>query len=68
MPEYYVEQMEEILLSEYVWTLLPSVDGSDYQAVNVTTSEIGKKNHLNDKLIQYSFSIEVAADYINTLR
>ena len=68
MPEYYVEQMEEILLSEYVWALLPSVDGSDYQAVNITTSEIGKKNHLNDKLIQYSFSIEIAADYINTLR
>ena len=68
MSEYYVEQMEEILLSEYVWALLPSVNGSVYQSVNITTSEMGKKNHLNDKLIQYNFSIETAADYINTVR
>ena len=68
MSEYYVDQMEEILLSEYVWALLPSVNGNDYQSVNITTSEMGKKNHLNDKLIQYNFSIETAADYINTVR
>ena len=68
MSEYYVKQIEELLLSEFVWALIPSVDANVYQSVNLTTSDMGKKNHLNDKLIQYTFNIETAADYINTVR
>tara|TARA_R110002050_G_scaffold122494_3_gene241095 strand:+ start:110 stop:1189 length:1080 start_codon:yes stop_codon:yes gene_type:complete len=68
MPEYYVAQIEELLLSEYVWALLPTVDGNNYQPVNITTSNIAKKNHLNDKLIQFTLDLEVAVDYINSLR
>ena len=68
MPEYYVKQIEELLLSEYVWALIPTVDANVYQSVNITTNNMSKKNHLNDKLIQYTFSLETAADYINTIR
>lgn len=68
MSEYYVQQVEELLLSEFVWALIPTVDANVYQSVNLTTSDMSKKNHLNDKLIQYTFSIQTAADYINTVR
>jgi len=68
--EYYVEQLEELILSEYVWAYIAhlSTDQFDLIPVTITDKKISKKNHLNDKLIQYTFSIEVARDYINTIR
>lgn len=68
MSEYYVQQVEELLLSEYVWALVPTVNDSLYQSVNVATSDMVTKTHLNDKLIQYTFEIETAANYINQVR
>ena len=65
--EYYVKQLEELILSEYVWASIPQVSDS-LIPVTITDKKISKKNHLNDKLIQYTFSIEVARDYINTIR
>ena len=65
--EYYVKQLEELILSEYVWASIPHVSSS-LIPVTITDKKIAKKNHLNDKLIQYTFSIEVARDYINTIR
>ena len=65
--EYYVSQLEELILSEYVWASIPHVSDT-LIPVTLTTKKIAKKNHLNDKLIQYTFTIEVAKDYINTLR
>jgi hypothetical protein len=65
--EYYVKQLEELILSEYVWASIPQVSSS-LIPVTITDKKISKKNHLNDKLIQYTFSIEVARDYINTIR
>jgi hypothetical protein len=63
--EYYVKQLEELLLSEYVWL----VKGADNPVpVNVTTSTMEKKTHLNDKLINYSIELETASNYINTVR
>ena len=63
--EYYVKQLEEVLLSEYVWL----VKGADNPIpVNVTTSTMEKKTHLNDKLINYSIELETASNYINTVR
>lgn len=63
--EYYVKQIEEVLLSEYVWM----VKGTDNPVpVNVTTSAMEKKTHLNDKLINYSIELETASNYINTVR
>ena len=65
--EYYVKQLEELILSEYVWASIAHVS-SDLIPVTITDKKISKKNHLNDKLIQYTFTIEVARDYINTIR
>lgn len=63
--EYYVKQLEELLLSEYVW--LVRITGNPIP-VNVKTSKIQKKTHLNDKLINYSMEVETASEYINTVR
>ena len=65
--EYYVQQLEELILSEYVWASIPHVSSS-LIPVTITDKKIAKKNHINDKLIQYTFTIEVARDYINTIR
>lgn len=63
--EYYVKQLEEVLLSEYVWL----VKGAENPIpVNVTTSTMEKKTHINDKLINYSIELETASNYINTVR
>ena len=66
LSEYYVKQIEELLVSEYVWLKTPSL--SREIPVNVKTTNIVKKNHLNDKLIQYSFDVESASEYLNTVR
>ena len=65
--EYYVEQLQELILSEYVWANIAHVS-SDLIPVTLIDKKISKKNHVNDKLIQYTFKIEVARDYINTIR
>jgi hypothetical protein len=65
--EYYVEQLEELILSEYVWASIAHIS-SGLIPVTITDKKIAKKNHLNDKLIQYTFTLEVARDYINTIR
>ena len=63
--EYYVKQLEEVLLSEYVWL----VKGAENPVpVNITTSTMEKKTHINDKLINYSIELETASNYINTVR
>jgi len=62
--EYYVSQFEELMLSEYVWL----EKGSLTLPVNVTTSKLDKKTHINDKLINYSIEVETASNYINTIR
>ena len=65
--EYYVQQLEELILSEYVWASIPHVS-SGLIPVTITDKKIAKKNHINDKLIQYTFTLKVARDYINTIR
>ena len=62
--EYYVSQFEELILSEYVWL----EKGSLTLPVNITTSKLDKKTHINDKLINYSIEVETASNYINTIR
>ena len=66
--EYYVKSLEELLMSEYVWAVMPFTGTSNPQPVNLKTQSMVKKNHLNDKLIQYTFNIETASEYINTVR
>ena len=65
--EYYVQQLEELILSEYVWASIPHVS-SGLIPVTITDKKIAKKNHINDRMIQYTFTLEVARDYINTIR
>ena len=62
--EYYVQQLEELMLSETVWMRKDGV----LQPVNVTTNSLEKKKHVNDKLINYTLDVELARNYINTLR
>ena len=66
MSEYYVKQIEELLISEYVWLRTSSINRDI--PVNVKTKNIVKKSHVNDKLIQYSFDVESASEYLNTVR
>jgi len=70
--EYYVDQLEELILSEYVWASIPNIKSNsgavDQHPVIVTDKKILRKNHLNDKLIQYSITFEMSSDHINTLR
>ena len=65
--EYYVKQLEELILSEYVWASIAHVSDT-LIPVTIIDKKIAKKNHLNDKLIQYTLRVEVARDYINTIR
>lgn len=65
--QHFVEHIEEMIMSEYVWARVPSVSSS-YIPVNIKTKKLNKKNHLNDKLIQYSIQFETASEYINTVR
>jgi hypothetical protein len=65
--QYYIEQLEELLLSEYVWATIPKIGDSAFP-VNITTKQLDKKTHLNDKMIQFTFEFEGAAEYVNTMR
>ena len=65
LAEYYVQQLEELVLSEYVWLVKPT---GNPIPVNVTNSSFSKKTHLNDKLINYTINVETASEYINTVR
>tara|TARA_R110000744_G_scaffold37582_2_gene86014 strand:- start:3671 stop:4813 length:1143 start_codon:yes stop_codon:yes gene_type:complete len=66
--EYFVKQVEEIILSEYVWAKIHSIESGYRLPVNVTNTKLTKKNHLNDGLIQYTFTIESASEYLNNVR
>ena len=65
--EYYVNQLEELMLSEFVWAKDYS-ESNSFVPVKITNHKIAKRNHLNDRMIQYTFSYELARDYINTIR
>lgn len=68
----------EMMLSEQIWirvdrsTLgigwLPKTSTSFIVPVNLTSQEMQIKNKLNDKMINYTFEFEAAADRINTVR
>lgn len=60
-----VESFEELFLSEYVWL----IEGANNPIpVNLNSNSMEKKKHVNDKLINYSFNVETASNYINTVR
>jgi len=63
--EYYVEQFEELFLSEKVWL---SNDSFTNIPVNIKESSFDVKNHVNDQLISYTIRVEEANSYINQYR
>jgi len=70
-PEWCNEWFEQLILSEQVWIsddtqTNPSLDV--FIPVNVSTSSFTKKTTINDKLIEYTFTFDLAADYINNIR
>ena len=67
---------QEMMLSEKVWlyTAEDTIFTTVYSAsnitmpVNVVDTQIQYKNHLDDKLINYTFTFEYAGDRINSVR
>jgi len=62
--EDFVSSVEELLLSENVWI---RYEGKTLP-INTLTNSMQKKNHLNDKLIDYTVEFEFAFDKINNIR
>lgn len=70
-PEWASQWFEQLLLSEQVWlTRTDPFDSSDSETVpvNVIKNSMVQKTSVNDKLIDYTFEFQMAADYINNVR
>ena len=69
-PEFAVEYFEQLLLSEYVWMVIPAREhtGSDFIPVTVKSSKMVIKKSVNDRLIEYTIEFEDAFNYINNIR
>ena len=58
------ETIKQLMLSEQVWLEL----NSTIHPVNVVTNTLTKKTKVNDKLVNYSLSVEFAYDVVNSVR
>lgn len=70
-PEWYNAVFEQLLLSEQVWLSDDSNTNATSDTVTpviVKTSSFKEKTSVNDRLIEYTFEFELAADYINNIR
>ena len=68
--EAYVNVMQDIMLSEYVWiktTGGTSLTKGQNRPVNVTSNSLVWKSSVNDRLIQYTLEVEDSNDYINNI-
>jgi len=65
LTENNAQAIEELLVSEYVWL---TQSDSTIIPVNITDNSVMRKNHLNDKLIQYTINVEASAPYLNNYR
>jgi hypothetical protein len=63
-PEEYNEVFKEMQLSEDCWIEI----GSKTLPMNVSSSSLSYKTHLNDKLINYTIEVDFAFDTINNIR
>ena len=78
LPESMNATMQQLFESEYVWITVPfnyfskdknkGVQTDTVIPVNILTSQLAFKEHKYDKLINYTFVCEFAADRINTVR
>ena len=70
-PEWTNAWFEQLMLSEQVWLSDDSSTNATTDTVTpvtVKTSTFNKKTSVNDRLIEYTFEFELAADYINNIR
>ena len=70
-PEWASQWFEQLLLSEQVWlTRTDPFNSSDEETVpvNVIKNSMVQKTSVNDRLIDYTFEFQMAADYINNVR
>lgn len=70
-PEWTNAWFEQLMLSEQVWLSDDSNTNATTDTVTpvtVKTSTFNKKTSVNDRLIEYTFEFELAADYINNIR
>lgn len=70
-PEWTNAWFEQLMLSEQVWLSDDSSTNATTDIVTpvtVKTSTFNKKTSVNDRLIEYTFEFELAADYINNIR
>ena len=63
-PEEYNEVFKEMQLSEDCWINI----NSQTLPINISSSNLNYKTHLNDKLINYTIEIDFAFDTINNIR
>jgi hypothetical protein len=70
-PEWCNQWFEELMLSEQIWVSFDTSTNPTADVVipvTVKTSSFQEKTSLNDRLIEYTFEFEMAADYINNIR
>ena len=63
-PEVYNEVFKQMQLSEDCWIEIESKT----LPINISSSSLNYKTHLNDKLINYTIEIDFAFDTINNIR
>ena len=63
-PEEYNDVFKQMQLSEDCWIEI----NSQTLPINVSSSSLNYKTHLNDKLINYTIEVEFAFDTINNIR
>lgn len=70
MPEYYNQVYTEMMLSEQIWVRIKNFYTNSFitTPVNIKTKNLLYKTSLNDRLIQFTFSFDLSADYINNIR
>lgn len=59
---------EELMLSEYVWFRVGTLDSNLPVPVTLTDSSFNRKTGLNDKLINYTMNFDVSNSIINNIR
>ena len=72
-PEWTNQWFEQLLLSEQIWYSRTVFNGTSSNTtevvpINISTSSMTHKTILNDNLIEYTFSFDMAFDYINNVR
>jgi|TARA_R110000822_G_scaffold37950_2_gene105822 hypothetical protein len=70
MPEYYNQVYTEMMLSEQIWVRMQTFYTNSYitTPVNIKTKTLLYKTSVNDRLVQFTFSFDLSADYINNIR